>query len=88
MFAVLNIGAGLAFALIVRVTGTDVPGVSVTDVVLKVAEEAAAEQLAAPPAAHVQLCGMWAALSFTVPLKVLLAWTFRWYVTEAPGATV
>ena len=83
-----NIGAGLALALIVSVTGTVAPGVSATDVVLKVAEEAAVVQLAAPPAAQVQLCGKWAALRRTVPLKMLLAATFRWYVTEFPGATV
>ncbi len=78
MLLVPKIGAGLALALIVSVTGAVAPGVSATDVVLKVADDAAVVQLAAPPAAQVQLCGMWAAPRFTVPLKVLLAVTLRW----------
>jgi hypothetical protein len=36
----------------------------------------------------VQLWGKWETPRATVPLKVLLAATFKWYVTDPPGTTV
>ena len=59
-------------------TGTVAPPVSVTEGLSKLALAAAALQLTFPVVSQVQLWGIWAAPKATVPLKVLLAVTFRW----------
>src|SRR5580692_10103853 len=69
-------------------TGTVAPAVSATESLSKLALAAAALQLTFPVGSHVQLWGKWATPRATIPLKVLLAVTFKWYVTEPPGATV
>src|SRR6266852_4553614 len=75
----------------VSVTGTTAFGVSETDVVLNVAVEATLqldEYLPAEGDNHVQLDGKSFMLRATAPVNVLLAMTFRLYVTELPGVTV
>jgi hypothetical protein len=88
IFPLPDIRAGVVVVLTVRLTGTVTPGVKLTLDVLKEAEDPLLLHDTLPAVIQVQLPGRCAVESLTVPVNVLLAVTFKLYVTEPPTVTV